>query len=230
MHKYGEKHYLDRQGWLRAAVLGANDGIVSTSSLLLGMAAAGSSPQVLLAAGIAGWVAGAMSMAAGEYVSVSSQSDIEQADLQRERLELKHYPEQELAELAGIYEQQGLDPELALEVARQLTEHDALASHARDELGLSDIHAARPLQAAFSSGLAFTAGALLPLLTVLLSPPQLTLILVIVVTLFGLLATGRLSAQAGGAKPLKAMLRVSAWGMLAMAITFVAGFLFGGIT
>jgi len=224
-----EKHYSQRIGWLRAAVLGANDGIVSTASLLVGVAAAGTSRSSILVAGVAGLVAGAMSMAAGEYVSVSSQADTEQADLARERAELRAAPAHELEELRQIYVARGLDPDLALKVAKQLMERDALGAHARDELGLSIVHTARPVQAALASAVTFAAGAALPLiLAAVVSLPQIILA-VPAGSLFSLAALGALSAKAGGAGRGRAVLRVTFWGALAMALTAAIGRLFGTV-
>ncbi|MGB4467509.1 MAG: VIT family protein [Azovibrio sp.] len=228
--RHGEWHKTDRIGWLRAAVLGANDGIVSTASLVLGVAAAGTDPQAVLVSGVAGLVAGAMSMAAGEYVSVSSQSDTEQADLARERAELASAPEQEQAELAEIYVRRGLDPELASAVAIQLMEHDALGAHARDELGISEISTARPVQAAFASAATFSVGASLPLLVVLLLPAASLMWTVPVSSLLFLALLGSLAAKAGGAPVLVAAWRVTFWGALAMALTAGVGALFGVAT
>lgn len=222
-----ERHRTDRIGWLRAAVLGANDGLVSTASLVLGVAAAGASPKSILIAGVAGLVAGAMSMAAGEYVSVSSQADTERADLKRERQELAGDPEAELAELTGIYLQRGLDPELAARVAAQLTERDALGAHMRDELGISETTSARPVQAAFASAATFSAGAALPLLVVLLVPASALLWVVGGSSLLFLALLGSLAAGAGGASVLTAAARVTFWGALAMVITAGVGALFG---
>lgn len=227
--RHREQHRTDRIGWLRAAVLGANDGIVSTASLVVGVAAAAASRGDVLLAGVAGLVAGAMSMAAGEYVSVSSQADTERADLGRERRELAADPEHELEELAGIYEQRGLEPELALQVARQLTAHDALATHARDELGISERITARPVQAALASAATFGAGAALPLGVVWLSPPDVIVAVVTGTSLFFLAALGALSARAGGAPLGVAALRVTFWGALAMALTAGVGALFGTV-
>jgi VIT1/CCC1 family predicted Fe2+/Mn2+ transporter len=224
-----EKHYSQRIGWLRAAVLGANDGIVSTASLLVGVAAAGTSRSSILVAGVAGLVAGAMSMAAGEYVSVSSQADTEQADLARERAELRAAPAHELEELRQIYVTRGLDPDLALKVAKQLMERDALGAHARDELGLSIVHTARPVQAALASAVTFAAGAALPLiLAAVVSLPQIILA-VPAGSLFSLAALGALSAKAGGAGRGRAVLRVTFWGALAMALTAAIERLFGTV-
>lgn len=224
-----ERHRTDRIGWLRAAVLGANDGIVSTASLLVGVAAASAGRSELLVAGVAGLMAGAMSMAAGEYVSVSSQSDTETADIARERDELNAQPEAEQRELAAIYEARGLTPELAAQVAAQLTAHDALGAHTRDELGVSDTLTARPVQAALTSALTFTAGAVLPLLTALVAPVSVVAIAIAVTSLVFLTALGALSARVGGAPVAKAAARVAFWGALAMALTAGVGKLFGAI-
>ena len=225
--KHREGHLTHRVGWLRAAVLGANDGIVSTASLVLGVAASGASSAAILVAGIAGLVAGAMSMAAGEYVSVSSQADTERADLERERQELEDTPQQELAELSAIYEQRGLNKEFAKQVAAQLTAHDALGAHARDELGISDSTTARPIQAAVTSALSFTIGAALPIVVSVLAPASLMMLTVSLSSLIFLGLLGALSAQAGGAPLLKATRRVVFWGALAMLITAGVGTLFG---
>lgn len=225
--RHGERHKTSRIGWLRAAVLGANDGIVSTASLVVGVAAAGMAREEILLAGVAGLVAGALSMAAGEYVSVSSQEDTEQADLALERKELATEPEAETRELAAIYVQRGLEPELAREVAQQLMAHDALGAHARDELGLSDNLAARPLQAALASAGTFAVGAVLPILTVMLVPRALTSILVAAVSLVCLAALGALAARAGGASAWTGAARVAFWGAAAMALTAAVGKLFG---
>ena len=224
-----ERHRTDRIGWLRAAVLGANDGIVSTASLLVGVAAASAGRSELLVAGVAGLMSGAMSMAAGEYVSVSSQSDTETADIARERDELRTQPEAEQRELAAIYEARGLTPELAAQVAGQLTVHDALGAHTRDELGVSDSLTARPVQAALTSALTFTAGAVLPLLTALVAPASILAIAVAATSLVFLTALGALSARVGGAPVAKAAGRVAFWGALAMALTAGVGKLFGAI-
>lgn len=216
-----------RVGWLRAAVLGANDGIVSTASLVLGVAAAGTGRTGILVAGVAGLVAGAMSMAAGEYVSVSSQSDTENADLARERRELASLPEAEHRELAGIYRERGLDATLADEVATQLMQHDALGAHAREELGITEVHTARPIQAAFASAATFAVGAALPLLLALLLPTGLVPWGVALGSLALLAALGALAGAAGGAPVGRATARVAFWGALAMAITAGVGFLFG---
>ncbi|MDX9843142.1 MAG: VIT family protein [Aquabacterium sp.] len=222
-----ERHRTHRVGWLRAAVLGANDGIVSTASLVLGVAAAGADQPAILVAGVAGLVAGAMSMAAGEYVSVSSQSDTEQADLAREREELATDPEHEHAELTTIYVQRGLEPALATQVATQLMRHDALGAHARDELGISDTLAARPVQAALASAATFAMGAVLPLLVVLLAPAATILWAVAGSSLLFLALLGALAGRAGGAPMGMAAWRVTFWGALAMALTAGVGALFG---
>jgi VIT1/CCC1 family predicted Fe2+/Mn2+ transporter len=224
-----ERHRTQRIGWLRAAVLGANDGIVSTASLLVGVAAAGTSRSNVLVAGIAGLVAGAMSMAAGEYVSVSSQSDTEKADLEREKGELAATPEAELTELQGIYEDRGLDPQLAMQVAQQLTAHAALSAHARDELGMSVMTAARPIQAALASAGTFSVGAALPLVTAALVPFGSVILAVSALSLVFLAALGMLAARAGGASILRGALRVTFWGALAMLITALVGRMFGAV-
>lgn len=225
--KHSEIHRTHRIGWLRAAVLGANDGIVSTASLVLGVASSGVGAQGVLIAGVAGLVAGAMSMAAGEYVSVSSQADTERADLSKEREELAVDPEQELEELTAIYIKRGLEPVLAGTVASQLTEHDALGAHARDELGISATLAARPIQAALSSAATFAVGASLPLLTVLLFPAATLMWAVSGTSLLFLVLLGSLSAKAGGAPMKVAAARVTFWGALAMTITAGVGGLVG---
>jgi VIT1/CCC1 family predicted Fe2+/Mn2+ transporter len=222
-----ERHRTDRIGWLRAAVLGANDGIVSTASLVVGVAAAHVSRADVLVAGVAGLVAGAMSMAAGEYVSVSSQSDTEQADLAREREELVTDPDLERDELAGIYEKRGLDPELAQKVAAQLMAKDALGAHARDELGISEILTARPLQAALASAATFALGAALPLVTVFLAPASWLAPIVTGSSLVFLALLGGLAARAGGASLSLGAFRVTFWGALAMAVTAGIGSLIG---
>lgn len=222
-----EKHRIHRVGWLRAAVLGANDGIVSTASLVMGVAAAGSDKSSILLAGIAGLVAGAMSMAAGEYVSVSSQADTEKADLEMEKRELANNPAYELEEMTDIYIQRGLEPELAAKVAKQLTEHDALEAHARDELGISTNSKARPIQAAFTSALTFSLGASLPLLVVMLAPLVVLQWSVAGACLFSLAFLGALAALAGGAPVLTAAARVVFWSASAMALTSAVGRFFG---
>ena len=225
--RHRERHKTHRTGWLRAAVLGANDGIVSTSSLVLGVAAAGAQTKAILVAGVAGLVAGAMSMAAGEYVSVSSQADTERADLDRERKELAANPRQEHAELTAIYVERGLDQALASQVASQLTKHDALAAHGRDELGISEALAARPVQAAFASAATFAMGAALPLLMVLLLPAGALMWGLAASSLLFLALLGLLAARAGGAPVVAAVTRVTFWGALAMALTAGVGALFG---
>jgi VIT1/CCC1 family predicted Fe2+/Mn2+ transporter len=222
-------HRTERTGWLRAAVLGANDGIVSTASLMVGVAAASQGRGALLVAGGAGLVAGALSMAAGEYVSVSSQSDTERADLAREQTELVAQPELEKRELAAIYVERGLTPELATQVAQQLMAHDALRAHARDELGISSTVRARPVQAAFASAVSFAGGAALPVLTALAAPTQQVVPLVAGTSLVFLTALGALAARTGGAPVLKGSLRVAFWGALAMAVTAGVGRLFGTV-
>jgi vacuolar iron transporter family protein len=225
--RHSEEHRTHRVGWLRAAVLGANDGIVSTASLIVGVAAADSSRSGILVAGVAGLVAGAMSMAAGEYVSVSSQSDTERADLERERSELAADPAHEHAELAAIYIARGLDADLANQVATQLTANDALGAHARDELGISDTLSARPVQAAFASAGTFAVGAALPLLLVLVVPGHALVWTVSGSSLFFLALLGALAARAGGSPVGRSVARVTFWGALAMALTAGVGALFG---
>lgn len=224
---HNESHNIERIGWLRAAVLGANDGIVSTASLIVGVAAAAAGRQEVLLAGIAGLVAGALSMAAGEYVSVSSQADTERADIARETVELATQPEAELDELTGIYVGRGLQPGLARKVAEALTAHDAMAAHRRDELGLSEATTARPLQAALASALTFSIGAVLPLLVVLFLPADALTIGVVATSLAALAVLGVLGARAGGAPVLRSVARVVFWGALAMAVTAMVGRLFG---
>ena len=224
---HSEGHMVHRIGWLRAAVLGANDGIVSTASLVVGVAAAGSGQTEILIAGLAGLVAGAMSMAAGEYVSVSSQTDAEQADTARERAELATHPEHEMKELSDIYEARGLDRHLARLVAEQLTAFDALGAHLRDELGISEIATAHPVQAALVSAATFAAGAALPLLVALLAPEATVTLWVAGATVVALAGLGALGAAAGGATHLRGAARVTFWGALAMAITAGVGALFG---
>jgi len=225
--KPAESHAVERIGWLRAAVLGANDGIVSTASLIVGVAAAATDKGPIMVAGVAGLVAGAMSMAAGEYVSVSSQADTEAADLARERGELADMPEFELAELTGIYVARGLPEPLARQVAKALTAHDALGAHARDELGLAEMHRARPVQAALTSAATFAVGAALPLLAAALLPLGSLAIGVSVAALLFLILLGAVGAKAGGAPVGKGVLRVTFWGVLAMAATYAIGSLFG---
>jgi VIT1/CCC1 family predicted Fe2+/Mn2+ transporter len=227
LHLHPESHAFSRIGWLRAAVLGANDGIVSTGSLIVGVAASEATRVNILIAGTAALVAGAMSMAAGEYVSVSSQADTERADLDREQRELARLPEAEQQELASIYESRGIEPQTASVVAGQLMAHDALGAHARDELGISEASTARPLQAAFASALTFTAGAAAPLLAVAIAPAGLVIPAVALVSLLCLTVLGTLGARAGRAPALRSVLRVTFWGALAMAVTAGVGRLFG---
>lgn len=228
--RHSEFHRSHRIGWLRAAVLGANDGIVSTASLVIGVAAAGASQQTILITGVAGLVSGAMSMAAGEYVSVSSQSDTETADIARETEELATQPEHELEELTGIYTSRGLTPELARQVAVQLTAHDALGTHARDELGIIDTMNAKPVQAALASAGTFAIGAALPLFVVILASNSNVIAYVAATSLFFLAALGGMAAQAGGASLFKGASRVTFWGVLAMLATAGVGSLFGVVT
>ncbi|MBB6251097.1 VIT1/CCC1 transporter family protein [Nitrospirillum iridis] len=225
LHKEG--HLVERIGWLRAAVLGANDGIISTASLILGVVSAAPSKEQALIAGVAGLVAGAMSMAAGEYVSVSSQSDTEQADLARERAELANDHDFEVDELAQIYVGRGVENELARQVARQLMAKDAIGAHARDELGISDISTARPIQAALTSAATFSIGALAPLLLTVLSPLGWTTWVVAAGSLLCLASLGMVGAKLGGASPLKPTLRVTFWGAFAMILTTAIGLAFG---
>jgi VIT1/CCC1 family predicted Fe2+/Mn2+ transporter len=227
-HRHRERHVTERMGWLRAAVLGANDGIVSTASLVMGVAAAHATPSAILVAGTAGLVAGAMSMAAGEYVSVHSQADSENADLHREEKELKTDVEGEHKELAAIYVGRGLDPQLARQVAEQLMAHDALDAHMRDELGITETLKARPLQAAVASAASFAIGAALPLLVVWLAPAKGLLLWVFVTSLVFLAVLGGVAARTGGANVRVGSLRITFWGALAMAITTGVGMLFGG--
>ncbi len=224
MHK--ETHFVTRIGWLRAAVMGANDGIVSTSSLIIGVAAAGSSQPQILLAGVAGLIAGAMSMAAGEYVSVSSQSDSENADLAREKAELEADPAGELQELAGIYEARGISPDLAMEVAKELTAKDVLQAHARDELGITDLSKARPVQAALASAATFSTGAALPLAAVVLVAQPDIIAATTIASVLVLAMLGYVSAKTGGAPVGRAITRVTLWGAAAMAATAGVGWLF----
>ena len=225
--KYLETHYIHRSNWLRAAVLGANDGIISVASLAIGVATASSSRDPILLATVASMVAGALSMAAGEYVSVSSQTDIERADIKREAKELAEMPELELQMLAKIYEERGLKKETAMLVAREMTEHDALAAHIRDELGITDINQANPIQAALASGAAFTAGGLLPLLVVIFAPVDNMVYSLYGFTIISLVILGAVSAKTGGAKPVKPMIRIVIWGTIAMALSALVGYIFG---
>lgn len=229
MRKTNETHRISRSGWLRAAVLGANDGIVSTASLIVGVAAAHSSPKAILVAGIAGLVAGAMSMAAGEYVSVCSQADTEKADLARETKELQEDVEGERQELTSIYVNRGVEPLLARKVAEQLMAHDALGAHARDELGISSHLSARPIQAALASAGSFAIGAVLPLLTVLLTPQKILVPVIFTTTIIFLALLGILGAYTGGAPLLRAAFRVTFWGAIAMGMTAFIGGLFGTV-
>lgn len=224
MHK--EDHYVNRSGWLRAAILGANDGILSTASIAIGVAAASDIRDPIVLASLAGLVAGALSMAAGEYVSVSSQADLEMADLEREQMELDNNPELELIELAEIYEQRGLDKVTALQVATQLTAHDALEAHARDELGINEITQAQPLQAALASGAAFVFGGVLPMLVSLFAPlPQMVIAQYGFAIIF-LIILGTMAAKAGGSSVRRAILRITFWGTVAMGLTALVGYLF----
>jgi VIT1/CCC1 family predicted Fe2+/Mn2+ transporter len=224
-----ERHRTDRIGWLRAAVLGANDGIVSTASLIVGVAAANTEHSALMITGVAGLVAGAMSMAAGEYVSVYSQADTEKADIERERLELQADAASEHKELAAIYVSRGLDASLADQVATQLTAHDALGAHTRDELGISQTLSARPLQAALASAGSFALGAVLPLIVTMLAPRSSLITLVSATSLVFLALLGAVAARAGGAPMMKGAIRVAFWGALAMALTAIVGKLFGAV-
>jgi VIT1/CCC1 family predicted Fe2+/Mn2+ transporter len=225
--RHKERHHSERIGWLRAAVMGANDGILSTASLILGIAAAGATGSTVIITGIAGLVAGAMSMAAGEYVSVSSQADTEEADLVRERKELDTDDKFERAELAGSYVSRGLGPALARQVADQLMAHDALGAHARDELGISEIQRARPVLAAFTSAGTFAVGAALPLMVVLLAPANMLAVSIVGTSLVFLAILGSLAARVGGSSPTVGALRVTFWGALAMALTYGVGTIFG---
>ena len=224
---YLDSHFIHRSNWLRAAVLGANDGIISISSLAIGVAAASQSREPIMLSTVAGLVAGALSMAAGEYVSVSSQTDVEQADIEREKKELQEMPETELLVLAQIYERRGLTKETAMQVAKELTAADALSAHMRDELGINEISQANPLQAALASGISFCVGGVLPLLVVLFAPIHSMEIWLYVFTLLFLMALGAISAKAGGANVYKAMIRVSVWGTIAMGLSALAGYIFG---
>ena len=222
-----EKHFVNRSGWLRAAVLGVNDGILSTTSLVIGVAAASSSRSPIVLAALAGLVAGALSMAAGEYVSVSSQSDIETADLKREQTELDNMPEAELKELAKIYQDRGLERGLAMQVAVQLTKHNELEAHARDELGINEITEPKPLQASLASGLSFVSGGLLPLLVSLFAPIRYMVIYQYSFSIVFLALSGAVAAKAGGSSVTKGILRICFWGTVAMGITALVGYLFG---
>lgn len=221
-----EEHYTNRSGWLRAAVLGANDGILSTTSLAIGIAAASTTREPIVLAALAGLVAGALSMAAGEYVSVSSQSDIEIADLTREKTELKNTPDLELKELADIYQQRGVDENLAMQVAIQLTAHDALGAHARDELGINEITQAKPMQAALASAASFVTGGMLPMLVSIFAPLNLMVIYQYGFSIVFLAISAFIAAKAGGSNITNAVIRICFWGTAAMAITAAVGYLF----
>ena len=223
---YLANHYIHRSNWLRAAVLGANGGILSTASIAIGVAAASDLREPVILATLAGLVAGALSMAAGEYVSVSSQTDVEKADISRERQELEEMPETELQRLAEIYEKRGLKKETALAVARELTEHDALGAHIRDELGINEISQAKPIQAAFASGAAFTVGGLLPFLVTLFLPLESMEYSLYGFALFFLIVLGAMAARTGGSSMGKAILRIAFWGTVAMGLTALVGYLF----
>jgi VIT1/CCC1 family predicted Fe2+/Mn2+ transporter len=227
--RHNEGHFGHRAGWLRASVLGANDGIISTAALLLGVAAADATRNSILTAGFAGLVAGAVSMALGEYVSVSSQRDSERSDIAKETWELAHQADHELEELTAIYQAKGLSPQLATEVAVQLTEHDALTAHLRDELGISRDQLARPFQAAWTSAAAFSVGALLPLLAAVAASESLRVPLIVSLTVVALITLGYVGARAGGASPWRPILRVVGGGLLAMAATSGVGWLFGSV-
>lgn len=222
-----ERHYITRSGWLRAVILGANDGILSTASIIIGVAAASTTREPIILAGVAGIVAGALSMAAGEYVSVSSQTDIEKADLEREIRELEETPEEELEELANIYIERGLTPELAKEVAIQLTNHNALEAHARDELGINEMTQARPLQAALASGAAFSFGGALPIIVALFGSVEYMVFLQYVFAIIFLIILGIVAAKAGGSNVFKAIARITFWGTIAMGVTAFIGHWFG---
>ena len=224
---YLAPHYIHRSNWLRAAVLGANDGIISISSLAIGVASAGTERDPILLATVAGLVAGALSMAAGEYVSVSSQTDVEMADIEREKKELQEMPEEEMQILAQIYEKRGLSKETAKQVAKELTAADALGAHIRDELGLNEVSQAKPIQAAMASGLAFSAGGILPLLVVLLAPVKGMEYYLYGFTIVSLVVLGIVSARAGGSSAAKAIVRIVIWGSLAMVLSGLVGYLFG---
>lgn len=227
IEEYLEKHYIHRSNWLRAAVLGANDGILSTSSIAIGVAAASTTHEPVILATLAGLVAGALSMSAGEYVSVSSQTDIEKADIRREEIELAETPQAELQMLADIYERRGLKKETALLVAKEMTDHDALAAHIRDELGINDISQAKPLQAAAASGAAFTVGGSLPFLVTLFAPLKNMEYMLYVSALLFLILLGAVAAKTGGSSVLKAIIRVTFWGTIAMGLTALVGYMFG---
>ncbi|NMR34394.1 VIT family protein [Chryseobacterium aquaticum] len=227
LENYLDNHYIHRSNWLRAAVLGANDGIISISSLAIGVAAASTTREPIILATVAGLVAGALSMAAGEYVSVSSQTDTEKADIQREMTELKEMPEEELQILAQIYEKRGLKKETALQVAIELTEKDALAAHMRDELGINEITQANPIQAALASGAAFTVGGVLPLLVILFAPVKSMEYWLYGFSIVFLIILGTMAAKTGGSSIPKAILRITIWGTIAMLLSALVGYLFG---
>ena len=224
---YLDSHYIHRSNWLRAAVLGANDGIISISSLAIGVAAASSTREPIVLATVAGLVAGALSMAAGEYVSVSSQTDTEKADIEREIKELEEMPEEELKILAQIYEKRGLKPETAMQVAIEFTEKDALSAHIRDELGINEISQANPIQAAISSGAAFTVGGVLPLLVILFAPIKNMESWLYAFTILFLMVLGSIAAKTGGSSIKKAILRITIWGTIAMVLSALVGYIFG---
>jgi VIT1/CCC1 family predicted Fe2+/Mn2+ transporter len=224
---YLDSHYINRSNWLRAAVLGANDGIISISSLAIGVATAGTDREPILLATIAGLVAGSLSMAAGEYVSVSSQTDIEKADIEREKIELQMMPDEELKILAEIYEKRGLKKETALQVAKELTEHDALGAHVRDELGITEMSQANPLQAALASGASFTVGGIFPLLVTLLAPMDYMEYSLYIFTIISLIILGAVSARTGGSSISKAVIRIVIWGTIAMGLSSLVGYVFG---
>lgn len=224
---YLDSHYIHRSNWLRAAVLGANDGIISISSLAIGVAAASSTREPIVLATVAGLVAGALSMAAGEYVSVSSQTDTEKADIEREIKELEEMPEEELKILAQIYEKRGLKPETAMQVAIEFTENDALSAHIRDELGINEISQANPIQAAISSGAAFTVGGVLPLLVILFAPIKNMEYWLYAFTILFLMVLGSIAAKTGGSSIKKAILRITIWGTIAMVLSALVGYIFG---
>ncbi len=227
LHGYLDPHYIHKSNWLRAAVLGANDGILSTGSIAIGVASAISSREDILIATLAGLVAGALSMAAGEYVSVSSQTDIEKADIEREKRELEEMPEMELQMLAEIYVKRGLKKETAMKVAKELTEYDALGAHVRDELGINEVNEANPLQAALASGASFIVGGILPLLLVIFSPIKNMELTLYLASIISLILLGIVSAKTGGAPVGRAIWRITLWGTLAMGLTAMAGSIFG---
>jgi VIT1/CCC1 family predicted Fe2+/Mn2+ transporter len=227
MHMDSERHFINRSGWLRAAVLGANDGILSTTSLVIGVAAASSDRGSIVLAAVAGLVAGALSMAAGEYVSVSSQSDIEIADLARERGELEAMPGEELKELAQFYQDRGLEEKLAVEVAKQLTKKNALEAHAREELGINDISQARPFQASMASGASFISGGLLPLIVAIFAPIKYMVLTQYGASIIFLALSGIIAAKAGGSNIVKGIIRICFWGTVAMGVTALVGYVFG---